>query len=1532
MKLENVFIKITHSDGSHKYINIDHIKQINITSQPGQQLLLTTLIDGKELGIAQALVVLQTGNDLTVIIEGGTEVVFTDYARGEEVSLLLHDANDQAQEILLQDETALDDEGTLLYTQGDTEQLMELLEASHQAIQTQIDDNGLAEDDTNAEAEDDDRILTGDDYMALGSVYGLIGAVALLPVALAGLGGGSGSSSGDSVGGFDISGLFTGGPATAGNDLVAKAYDQDGNKIGQVNVDADGRYVITAGDDYSDYTGPIVIVVYSSDNDPDYIDEGTGDEVNLSTNFRVITYAHGEDIVANTNALTEIATRQFLDDEGMQGNPGNDISLPDQFAAAEPQDIAQNNQAIARAFGLDDIDIVSDAPVATNDEDFASESERAQNYGRALAALSGLELLDDEDTSDVLQDIVDNINDGQLDSLQAERLIRAAELIDEAENDEGEKINQGGNAEHYEEILGLIIEAITLSEDSGEDDTDFVTKEASQTITATLLEHLAASERLYGRLNAGEWQDITDTISDNTDISWDIELVEGAGTIELAISSDGRPPATDGSNLIGRIASESYTLDSAIPDAPEVELANDSGEDDSDGLTNDGSIELLEDIADDEILEYRIQFEDGDFSEWTSDYATPEVNGNYQVQVRTTDLAGNSSEAVTISYRLDILAAAAQMLELVEDTGTSDSDGITRIATVNVPGIESGATWEYRIDDGEWQEGTASSFDLIEGGHSYQMRQTDPAGNVSAVSNANYTLDTQAPILPSSINVTEGSLLVGNIISNADIVEIDGGADAELFEFDSDGNLVFLAAKDFEAPDDANNDGIYEVRVSASDNAGNESSQTIMIHLQNQMEEPVAEPIPDQTIIIDQYQEINLADYFSDPDYPEDDPELRYRATNLPPGLSIDELTGVISGTATALTSSDIEVRIRVTDQDDLAITETFMLRVAPAISITDLLVSDDNIVNAADGDEVTVSGTTNGIDDGAIIEITINGTTESASVMDGVFSITFASSILNQGFNEIAAQLQSDNDVSLERSFEVDTQAPEMPDTQLSSDTGRDSADGITTRASLTTPTNIEEDAELTYSISVDGGEYTEWTSDYTVPTEDGEYIVRTRQTDTAGNASDIQYTYFTLDTEAPTVESISLDRSILRTGDSATLTVVFSEKVYRLTINDFEVHAGELDDLETSDDGRTWTATFEPDDDTEDATNVIRLIPSRVNDVAGNAGTGVRASTENYAVDTVDDPPTLTILTRNDLVEDAAATVVGATVVTYETADEEEDEVTVNLTGTNTSYYELVDNGDGTGSVTLTQAGVDFVNAGNDLPAFTLTPNDGSQDGAGIEVNPEVITAPVYQSSEISGTDSTITVSFDQALNGDAVPNLAAFSIAVGGTTRTVMSIDIDGQNLTLTYSGSPATDSEQVNMSYSRPGTGSVLASADGSAVDDMNYFRGADGDETLSANSDQVDVFVVSEIADGNDSINDFSISDGDLLDLSALLDYTDNDDLTDYLTITDTGNGNDVTIEIDADGSGGTDITLTLVAIGSGSASPLADLEASLIVI
>jgi len=133
---------------------------------------------------------------------------------------------------------------------------------------------------------------------------------------------------------------------------------------------------------------------------------------------------------------------------------------------------------------------------------------------------------------------------------------------------------------------------------------------------------------------------------------------------------------------------------------------------------------------------------------------------------------------------------------------------------------------------------------------------------------------------------------------------------------------------------------------------------------------------------------------------------------------------------------------------------------------------------------------------------------------------------------------------------------------------------------------------------------------------------------TDSAGNASSaLSVSTFVVDTTAPSVSSFTLSDTALKAGDTATVTLVFSEAVASFSsAADITADNGTLAAMSSAD-NITWTGTFTPTANTEDDNNTLSLATSYT-DTAGN--TGPAATTLNYVVDTT--APTVSSISPTD------------------------------------------------------------------------------------------------------------------------------------------------------------------------------------------------------------------------------------------------------------------------------------------------------------
>ena len=113
--------------------------------------------------------------------------------------------------------------------------------------------------------------------------------------------------------------------------------------------------------------------------------------------------------------------------------------------------------------------------------------------------------------------------------------------------------------------------------------------------------------------------------------------------------------------------------------------------------------------------------------------------------------------------------------------------------------------------------------------------------------------DGNAPVFVSipSVSVVENQSFVTTIEAQAANpanglgYSIDGGADAEKFAIDANGNLSFLSPPDFESPADVGENNLYEVVVKVTDGF-NSSKQTFLVEVKDDPSDgaaPVIDPI-----------------------------------------------------------------------------------------------------------------------------------------------------------------------------------------------------------------------------------------------------------------------------------------------------------------------------------------------------------------------------------------------------------------------------------------------------------------------------------------------------------------------------------------------------------------------------------------------------------------------------------------------------------------------------------------------------------------
>ncbi|WP_256099589.1 Ig-like domain-containing protein, partial [Burkholderia ubonensis] len=250
-----------------------------------------------------------------------------------------------------------------------------------------------------------------------------------------------------------------------------------------------------------------------------------------------------------------------------------------------------------------------------------------------------------------------------------------------------------------------------------------------------------------------------------------------------------------------------FTLDTTAAAAPGVALAADSGSSAVDHVTNVGTLNVTG-VQSGATVQYSV---DGG-AHWGTSFGA--VEGVNNVQVRQVDVAGNASSATSFSFTLDT-SAAAPGVALTTDSGSSTSDHVTNVGTLNLTGVEIGATVEYSTDGGHtW----STSFSATEGLNDVQLRQTDIAGNTSAATSFSFTLDTSAAAPGVALTTDSGSSAVDHV-TNVGTLNLSGVETGATVEYSTDGGHTWSTS--FSATE-----GLNDVQVRQTDIAGNTSAAT----------------------------------------------------------------------------------------------------------------------------------------------------------------------------------------------------------------------------------------------------------------------------------------------------------------------------------------------------------------------------------------------------------------------------------------------------------------------------------------------------------------------------------------------------------------------------------------------------------------------------------------------------------------------------------------------------------------------------------
>ncbi|NAT72504.1 glycosyl hydrolase, partial [Pseudomonas syringae pv. actinidiae] len=407
---------------------------------------------------------------------------------------------------------------------------------------------------------------------------------------------------------------------------------------------------------------------------------------------------------------------------------------------------------------------------------------------------------------------------------------------------------------------------------------------------------------------------------------------------------------------------------------------------------------------------------------------------------------------------------------------------------------------------------------------------------------------------------------------------------------------------------------------------------------------------------------------------------------------------------------------------------------------------------------------------------------------------------------------------------------------------------------------------------------------------------------TDAAGNtgAGITNSNNYAIDTQRPTASILVADAS-LTAGETSLVTITFSEAVSGFTNADLTVPNGTLSTGTSSDGGITWTATYTPNNNVNDTTNLISLNNAGVSDLAGNAGSGT-SNSGNFTIDTV--RPSATVV-----VADSALSAGETSLVTITFSEAVTGFTNADLTVAN-GTLSAVSSSDG--GVTWTATLTPTANVTDTTNLITLdasgVANASGNAGTGIissnnyavDTQRPTATIVVTDNALAIGETSLVTITFSEAVTGFTNADLTINN----GTLSTISSSDGGiTWNATLTPTTGITSNSNSVILNNGgvadlAGNAGSGLSTSNNYAIDTARPTASISmSDSALSGGETSLVTITFSEAVSGftnadltvpNGTLSAVSSSDGGVTWTATYTPNANVADTTNVITLDNTG--------------------------------------------
>ena len=517
------------------------------------------------------------------------------------------------------------------------------------------------------------------------------------------------------------------------------------------------------------------------------------------------------------------------------------------------------------------------------------------------------------------------------------------------------------------------------------------------------------------------------------------------------------------------------------------------------------------------------------------------------------------------------------------------------------------------------------------------------------------------------------------------------------------------------------------------------------------------------------------------------------------------DLSDLADGTDIAVTADAFDSADRAADQ----FTST-LLKDTVIPSIAGVLVADDNIINSTEASAATITGTTEGVEDGQILSLAISDGTatveQTVTVTGNAFSTSANLSSLADGDNlNLTADVADDVGNSAEtftKSITKDTAAPTITIDSVATDgiinaseqssvvingTTSGAADDQTVSLALSDGTNTLEATTTvsnnSYSATVDLSSFAESTS----------ISLGVAVSDAAGNEGSASKTDIVKDTLKPSIVSISVtDDNVVNSSEKSNSVAVSGStdgvednQVITLTINGSNITAN------------VSSNSFSTSADLSSLNDGTYNLSANVSDAAGNPAD---EATGSFEVDTTAptqevDPDSIQLSTDSgsspsDLITNQATQTIGATLsaslgtgdVLYASVDggatwQQVDSANISdtsiawpatlLEGTSSIQFQVADAADNNGTIVKKDYTLDTTPPGQSISTIKLS-DDLNDDF--LTNNPtQTISASLSAGLE---SGDTLHGSVDSGVNWTDITNTSVSGAAITWNSVTLSS----------------------------------------------------------------------------------------------------------------------------------------------------------------